>query len=812
MFFEGARAKPLFTWLAALLSFSFLSSVGHAVIRDGGIDPSNLGRGSWIYIMPNATANLGGNVTAVTNLPSLMIYMKNQGLQYVIIKAAQGDTPYPSTANPQFTTAVVQAVHAAGLLVFGYIYSTGANVPGEVSMANFIFQKGADGLIYDAEVEWERNTSSSAVGTNGPALATQLCSTVRSNWPNKFMGLSTWPYRAVHSTLPYREFAYYCDVIMPQAYWIELGDTPTACVTRINLEWNTWKTGLTGKWTNAIKPFVVTGQGWSSASGTITPAQIGEFENALRTVSNPASPGGYKSVDYWRAELHPSSIWTAIRTNFLRNPYTDAPLIQFPPTSTIGATTASISWPTDQSSTGVVEFGLSAGYGTATTNAAAVWYHTVNLSGLSPNTTYHYRVKSEGTNNLTSTSGDFVFTTATAAVADIVIDQDPANNSSGNSLAYVGTWTTGVVGSAYLGTFAYASPTYGLGTPTLRAKFLPAIVTPGNYNVYASWASSAAGGNRATNAPFRIYSNGTVTTTRVNEEANGNSFQLIGSAKFFQAGTTDYIEAGNDVTLGAGGDIVIADAVKLVFLPPPPTAPAIASQPVSQTVNEGNVASFMVSAGGTAPLIYQWKFQGTNIPGATNSLFTRENSQPSDAGNYSVSISNSFGSANSASASLTVNQFPSITAAPVDATRMVGSSVTFSVGATGTAPLSYQWKFNDVNIEGETGTTYSRANLQGSDSGIYSVTVSNVAGMVSASATLSVIPPTPPEITSIQILADGTARLQVVGEPGTYFVDWTLDLAHWTPFDAVTNSSGSIEFIDPATNQPLRFYRARSSP
>ncbi len=331
-YIPASMRKPHSFLCALFLGFVLLYpwSSG-AVIRDGGIDPSNMGRGTWIYILPNAINNLGvGGISSVTNINSLMIYMKNQGLQYVGIKAAQADTVYPS-GNPQFTAAVVAAGHAAGLKVFGYIYTTGANVPGEIAMADYIFQQGADGLIYDAEGEWESTTAGSEVGNNGPALATQLCSTVRSHWPNKFMGLSTWPYRSVHSTLPYKEFAYYCDVIMPQVYWIELGVTPTAAVTRMNSDWNTWKNGLSGIWTNAIKPFIGTGQGWNSANGTnVTPAMIAEFENALRTISNPASPGGYKNVDYWRAELHPANIWTAISTNFLANPYTNAPVIHFP--------------------------------------------------------------------------------------------------------------------------------------------------------------------------------------------------------------------------------------------------------------------------------------------------------------------------------------------------------------------------------------------------------------------------------------------------------------------------------------------------
>jgi hypothetical protein len=649
MFFS----RSFFPAFCAVVLLTFFDRA-HAVIRDGGIDTKNVGRGSWIYILSSATSGLGGNVPAVTDLSSLMIYLKNQGLQYVTIKAAQADL-----VNAQFTPTVVNAGHAAGLKVFGYIYTTGANVPGEIAAVNHIFQQGADGLIYDAESEWESNTANSQVGNSGPALATQLCSNVRSNWPNKFMGLSTWPYRAVHSTLPYKEFAYHCDVIMPQAYWIELGDAPTACVTRVNNEWNTWKNGLTGIWTNAIKPFVMTGQGWSSASGTITAAQITEFENALRTIANPVSPGGFKAVDYWRAELHPVNIWPAIRTNFLANPYTNAPAVEFSPAVSVSATTAVISWPTDQLSDGTVEYGLSPGYGTAATNSTLIWYHTVNLSGLSPNTTYHYRVKSKGTNILTGFSADYVFTTTTVAVSDIIIDQDPANNSGGNAISFGGSWVGTTTGSAYLGTFRYANPFYtALGSPTSTARFIPSIVTAGNYNVYASWSSSTTGGNRATNAPFRINNSGVITTARVSEEANGNSFQLIGSSKFFQAGTADYVEAGNDVTMGIGGDIVIADAVKFVYVPPPPSAPSIATHPASQTVNQTGTATFTVNASGTAPLTYQWKHAGTNLPGATSSNYVKNNVQPADAGNYSVGITNGIGFSNSAIAVLSVNLYP----------------------------------------------------------------------------------------------------------------------------------------------------------
>jgi hypothetical protein len=89
--------------------------------------------------------------------------------------------------------------------------------------------------------------------------------------------------------------------------------------------------------------------------------------------------------------------------------------------------------------------------------------------------------------------------------------------------------------------------------------------------------------------------------------------------------------------------------------------PAITTQPQPQTVNQGGTAAFSVSATGTTPLNYQWKFNGTNIGGATASSYTRNNAQPADAGSYSVVVTNVAGSVTSSNAMLTVNVPPVIT-------------------------------------------------------------------------------------------------------------------------------------------------------
>lgn len=84
------------------------------------------------------------------------------------------------------------------------------------------------------------------------------------------------------------------------------------------------------------------------------------------------------------------------------------------------------------------------------------------------------------------------------------------------------------------------------------------------------------------------------------------------------------------------------------------TAPAITTQPQSLTVTNSGNATFSLLATGTAPLSYQWTKDSTNIPGATNSSWSLANARTTDAGIYSVVVTNSAGSITSSNAQLTV--------------------------------------------------------------------------------------------------------------------------------------------------------------
>jgi hypothetical protein len=169
-------------------------------------------------------------------------------------------------------------------------------------------------------------------------------------------------------------------------------------------------------------------------------------------------------------------------------------------------------------------------------------------------------------------------------------------------------------------------------------------------------------------------------------------------------------------------------------------APAIINQPLSQTVNPTNNVTFNVTATGSGTLSYQWRFNGTNIGGATTSNYTRTNAQVADTGNYSVQITNSVGRAISADATLIVNIPVFILQQPQSQVVRIGQAATFSVLAGGTAPLSYQWRFQGNDIPGATASAYTIPSIGVSNVGPYSVALNNIAGMqVSSDAVLSIV-------------------------------------------------------------------------
>ncbi len=174
------------------------------------------------------------------------------------------------------------------------------------------------------------------------------------------------------------------------------------------------------------------------------------------------------------------------------------------------------------------------------------------------------------------------------------------------------------------------------------------------------------------------------------------------------------------------------------------TPPAITTQPSNQLVTAGQTATFSVVATGTAPLTYQWQKGTTPISGATAANYTTPVTTTSDNNtSFRVVVTNSAGSVSSNPATLSVSSAavkPSITQQPSNHTVTAGQTATFSVVATGTATLSYQWQKGTTAITGATSASYTTPATATSDSGSqFRVVVSNSAGNATSNyATLTV--------------------------------------------------------------------------
>jgi plastocyanin len=220
-------------------------------------------------------------------------------------------------------------------------------------------------------------------------------------------------------------------------------------------------------------------------------------------------------------------------------------------------------------------------------------------------------------------------------------------------------------------------------------------------------------------------------------------------------------DAGNYsvVITNSANSITSAMATLTVLLPP-----VILTQPASATVPAGSNVTFFVTANGTAPLAYQWLKNGSVISGATAAMFSLSNVSTTDTANYSVAVTNSVGSITSSIASLTVLTPPSIVTQPASLSVAPGSNVTFSVTASGTAPLACQWLKNGGVISGATVATLNLANVSLADAASYSVVVTNSVGKVtSGSAVLTVVTP-------LVIVTQPAGQIAPLGIPAAFNV------------------------------------------
>ncbi len=239
---------------------------------------------------------------------------------------------------------------------------------------------------------------------------------------------------------------------------------------------------------------------------------------------------------------------------------------------------------------------------------------------------------------------------------------------------------------------------------------VPAEVPPGLSNVVAI---SAAGLNN-----LALKSDGTVVTWgELNSYPSQASFVPTGLEK------VTGISAGSTFNLALVGEGL----------------PAVSTVLIDRAVLGGRSASFYAEANGAWPLSFQWRHAGTNIPGATGPSLMVTDLKASDAGAYSISVSNEFG--------VTISGDCQLKVVPGYASIETNSVVAFRGGRAfllgrleGNLADAYQWRFKGENIPGANSVTLLLTNVQHADAGHYTLMASNRYGVVeTAPCRLSVV-------------------------------------------------------------------------
>ncbi|GAB7129168.1 hypothetical protein JCM19000A_36760 [Silvimonas sp. JCM 19000] len=362
------------------------------------------------------------------------------------------------------------------------------------------------------------------------------------------------------------------------------------------------------------------------------------------------------------------------------------------------------------------------------------------------------------------------------------------------------TWQSGTVTAQCLDSFGNVVATDSKTTAGPAAKIVLTVV-PNLVKPDGTAFATTANGSDAAFVEARVTdANGVVVPTA----SNNITFAVSGPVTYM-GGTQQYVTAGQALTYHSPGDhelqaeggmtkvalrtqfttgtvTVSASANGLTtgtttFVVQPVThttpvqgAPVIIAQPVAQSVTLGQPAHFSVTATGAATLSFQWKKNGSNISGATGATYDTPATTSGDNGaTYSVAITNSQGTVTSSAAALSVfaAAAPTLSAAPAAQSVDVGQSAHFSVTASGSPTLSYQWKKNGSAIQGATNPTYDTPILALSDDGaLYSVTVTNpVNAVTSAQVRLTVNAARVPTIAT-----QPTPVVAIPGQPATFTV------------------------------------------
>jgi len=518
--------------------------------------------------------------------------------------------------------------------------------------------------------------------------------------------------------------------------------------------------GSSGTKTATIKTQPTSKSAAIGASVTFTVAASGSGDLTYQWFKNGVAIDGATSASYTIAAVSSGDLGTYVVTvtNSLGTATSDAVTLSLPGSSIPVITTQphSISAPSGSSATfSVVASGSSLTYqwfkDSAEISGATSASYNIASVGSSAAGTYFVRI----TNTAGSVDSNFATLTVAAATAPRITSQPTSRTVNAGSPTTLSVTATGTAPLTY----QWHKDNTTLSGQTSSTLTISSA-TSGNAGGYYVVVTNGSGSTTSDTATITVVSAPVITTQPASQSVNLNSpatFTVVatGASLSYQwyKGTTAISGAtGSSYTIlgtaanegsykvkvtNSAGSVTSAAATLTVVGPP-----TITSQPSNLTVGVGSTATFTVTATGTGTLTYQWYKNGAAISGATSTSYTTSATVSGDSGaTYYVRVSNSAGTTQSSTVTLTVDQAPVIVTQPTSITVTVGQTATFTVSATASGTLTYQWYKNGALISGATSASYTTDATVLTDSGTsYKVVVTNdgVISTTSNTVTLTV--------------------------------------------------------------------------
>lgn len=213
-----------------------------------------VGKGMFIWNVWNTE---GGDVAKALEVA------KSAGLNHILVKIADGVLAFNVRDGRDYAAEFAHAFKQEGLAVFGWQYVYGQNPEKEAEVAiRRIHECGVDGFVVDAEAEYK----------NKPKQAEQYMTKLRVALGSGFpIGLSSYRFPNLHREFPFNAFLKYCDLNLPQVYWMQAHNPRQQLESCLSQYRQTWL---------FQRPIVPTGAAFQEHGWRPTAKEIYEFLDA----------------------------------------------------------------------------------------------------------------------------------------------------------------------------------------------------------------------------------------------------------------------------------------------------------------------------------------------------------------------------------------------------------------------------------------------------------------------------------------------------------------------------------------------------